>query len=244
MGTRERGRFPRSWSRTRSTSSAMSGSRGSTWRRRRRTCAPGCPRPARAGGGRRGWRRSPRPRGRSWRWPGGCSPTGCSWSVMESTSDYWRIWYYLLEGAGLTVQLVNPRARPAAGRAAEDRPARRAVDRPAGRDGPAAPVVRAAAGDPGAARPDPHPAAAGPRPHPGVAAAGETARRRPGQAVVGGVARWPGPRPPATSWRPSPTASATRRPWPPWRTRNVNGGRAARRARPWRACSSAITIPC
>ena len=32
------------------------------------------------------------------------------------------------------------------------------MDRPAGGDGPAAAVVRAAAGDPGAARPDPHPA--------------------------------------------------------------------------------------
>jgi transposase len=29
--------------------------------------------------------------------------------VMESTSDYWRIWYYLLEPAGLNVQLVNSR---------------------------------------------------------------------------------------------------------------------------------------
>jgi transposase len=29
--------------------------------------------------------------------------------VMESTSDYWRIWYYLLESAGLSVQLVNSR---------------------------------------------------------------------------------------------------------------------------------------
>ena len=27
--------------------------------------------------------------------------------VMESTSDYWRIWFYLLEAAGLNVQLVN-----------------------------------------------------------------------------------------------------------------------------------------
>ena len=147
--------------------------------------------------------------------------------VMESTSDYWRIWYYLLEAAGLTRAAGEPRPRPAAGRAAEDRPAGRAVDRPAGRDGPAAPVVRAAAGDPGAAGPDPHPAAAGPRPHPGVAAAGEAAGRRPGQAVVGGVARWPGPRPPAPSWRPSPTASATRRPWPPWPPGSVKGGRAA-----------------
>ena len=29
--------------------------------------------------------------------------------TLESTSDYWRIWYYLLEAAGLEVQLVNAR---------------------------------------------------------------------------------------------------------------------------------------
>src|SRR3984885_11867142 len=42
--------------------------------------------------------------------------------VMEATSDYWRIWYYLLEGAGLSVQLVNPsHARQLAGRPKTDR---------------------------------------------------------------------------------------------------------------------------
>jgi transposase len=42
--------------------------------------------------------------------------------VMESTSDYWRIWFYLLEAAGLTVQLVNPaHARQLAGRPKTDR---------------------------------------------------------------------------------------------------------------------------
>jgi transposase len=41
--------------------------------------------------------------------------------VMESTSDYWRIWYYLLEAAGLNVQLVNSRhARQLAGRPKTD----------------------------------------------------------------------------------------------------------------------------
>jgi transposase len=41
--------------------------------------------------------------------------------VMEATSDYWRIWYYLLEGAGLRVQLVNSRhARQLAGRPKTD----------------------------------------------------------------------------------------------------------------------------
>ena len=29
--------------------------------------------------------------------------------TLESTSDYWRIWYYLMEAAGLDVQLVNAR---------------------------------------------------------------------------------------------------------------------------------------
>src|ERR1700681_1812279 len=29
--------------------------------------------------------------------------------TVESTSDYWRIWYYLLEAAGLDVQLVSAR---------------------------------------------------------------------------------------------------------------------------------------
>src|ERR1700682_3257250 len=29
--------------------------------------------------------------------------------TVESTSDYWRIWYYLLESAGLKVDLVNAR---------------------------------------------------------------------------------------------------------------------------------------
>jgi hypothetical protein len=41
--------------------------------------------------------------------------------VMESTSDYWRIWYYLLESEGLNVQLVNSRhARQLAGRPKTD----------------------------------------------------------------------------------------------------------------------------
>jgi transposase len=41
--------------------------------------------------------------------------------VMEST-DYWRIWYYLLEAAGLAVQLANPaHARQLAGRPKTDR---------------------------------------------------------------------------------------------------------------------------
>ena len=40
---------------------------------------------------------------------------------MESTSDYWRIWYYVLEDAGLAVQLVNSsQARQLMGRPKTD----------------------------------------------------------------------------------------------------------------------------
>jgi Transposase len=42
--------------------------------------------------------------------------------VMESTSDYWRMWFSLLQAAGLRVQLVNSRhARQLAGRPKTDR---------------------------------------------------------------------------------------------------------------------------
>ena len=41
--------------------------------------------------------------------------------TVESTSDYWRIWYYLLEAAGLDIQLVNARqARHLPGRPKSD----------------------------------------------------------------------------------------------------------------------------
>jgi transposase len=41
---------------------------------------------------------------------------------MESTSDYWRVWYYVLEAAGVRVQLVNSSlARQLAGRPKTDR---------------------------------------------------------------------------------------------------------------------------
>jgi transposase len=42
--------------------------------------------------------------------------------VLESTSDYWRIWFYLLEAAGLTVWLVNARdVKHAPGRPKSDK---------------------------------------------------------------------------------------------------------------------------
>src|SRR5438552_2796454 len=42
--------------------------------------------------------------------------------TVESTSDYWRIWFYLLEAAGLDIQLVNARqARNLPGRPKTDK---------------------------------------------------------------------------------------------------------------------------
>ena len=103
---------------------------------------------------------------------------------MEATSDYWRVWFVVLEEAGLAVQLVNSsQARnlwPA-----EDRQGGRAVDRAADRDGDAAVLVRAAAGDPGAA--GVHPAHLRPDrgPHEVLAAAGEAAGAPRGAVVIG-----------------------------------------------------------
>ena len=71
--------------------------------------------------------------------------------TVESTSDYWRIWYYLLEAAGLSVQLVNaPGCEECAG-PAQDRQARCGVVGQADRKGPAATIFRATGRDPAAA---------------------------------------------------------------------------------------------
>jgi len=41
--------------------------------------------------------------------------------TLESTSDYWRVWYYVLESIGLAVQLVSPsQARNLKGRPKTD----------------------------------------------------------------------------------------------------------------------------
>ena len=72
--------------------------------------------------------------------------------TVESTSDYWRIWYYLLEAAGLSVQLVNARdVKNVPGRPKTDQ-TRRCVAGQVDRGRPVAPLVRAAGRDPAAAR--------------------------------------------------------------------------------------------
>ena len=163
--------------------------------------------------------------------------------VMESTSDYWRIWFYLLEAAGLSVQLVNSsHARQLAGRPKTDR-----LD--------AQWIARLA--EMGLLRPSFVPP-------PEIRALRDLTRTRlqlvrdrtrewqrlekllEGALVKLSIARsrhWPGPRPPAPSWRPSPTASATRRPSPRWPPRKSRAA-APPSSGPWTACRSAPTTPC
>ena len=47
---------------------------------------------------------------------------GIEMVTLEATSDYWRIWFYVLEAAGLAVQLVNAaQARNLPGRPETDK---------------------------------------------------------------------------------------------------------------------------
>src|SRR4051794_38354898 len=155
--------------------------------------------------------------------------------VMEATSDYWRAPVYLLEDRVLDLAGQRP-GRQAPARPAPDPPAGCGVAVQGGRAADAAPVLRAAAGDPGAARSDPLPGRPAHRTHRGEAAGGEAARGRADQALgrgqrpvrglragdhgradrrragSGGAGR-SGPRPPAVQDRP-PDRGADR-PGPP-----------------------------
>ena len=64
--------------------------------------------------------------------------------TLEATCDYWRIWFYLLEAAGLQVQLVNARDVKNAPGQAEDGQARCGVAGEADRARHAPALVRAA----------------------------------------------------------------------------------------------------
>ena len=103
--------------------------------------------------------------------------------VLESTSDYWRIWYYLAEAAGpggLAGQ--RPRRQAPAG-PGQERPAGLHLAVQAERAGDAAPLVRAAAGGAGPADADPHPVPAGPGPGPAPGPGGEDPRRRAAEGL-------------------------------------------------------------
>jgi transposase len=143
--------------------------------------------------------------------------------VMEATSDYWRIWYYLLEGAGLRVQLVNSRhARQLAGRPKTDRKDAQWIARLA---------------EMGLLRPSfvPPPEIRALRDLTRTRLMLVRDRTREWQRLEKLLeARWsschlwctpcPGPRRPAASWRPSPRASVTRIPWLPWPTAASRAG--------------------
>jgi transposase len=77
--------------------------------------------------------------------------------VMEATSDYWRAPFYLLEGHGLEVWLVNARDARAPAGAAQDRQARCGVAVQGGRAADAAAKLCATACHPAVAGPDPLP---------------------------------------------------------------------------------------
>jgi Transposase len=119
----------------------------------------------------------------------------------EATSGYWRVWFAVLEEAGLAVQLVNSSqarnlpGRPKTGK--EDARRGRAADR----DGDAAVLVRAAAADPGAA--GLYPAHLGPDrgPHEVLAAAGGSCWRTRCASCRPWCRGWPGTRPPGRSSR-------------------------------------------
>src|SRR4029453_1556799 len=93
---------------------SLSGSRRLTWPRTPAWCAYGCrTRPSRASGT-RACGASRRGRTRSSRWPtiglaNQLAEQRIQRVVLESTSDYWRPFYYLLDARGLTVWLVNAR---------------------------------------------------------------------------------------------------------------------------------------
>jgi hypothetical protein len=99
--------------------------------------------------------------------------------VVESTSDYWRPFVYLLEARGLVVWLVNAHDARAPAGPPQDRQAGCGVAGQAERAGHAAALVRPTRPDPAAA--GLHPAACRPdrRPHPPQAAAGAGCWRTP-----------------------------------------------------------------
>ena len=155
------------------------------WPRRRARCACGCR--GSAGGGSAGCGTWPRRTGAVSELADHLVEQRIEKVTVESTSDYWRIWYYLLEAAGLDVQLVNARdVKNVPGRPKTDKLdavwlaklTEKGLLRPS--FVPPAPIRRVARLHPAADRSDP-------RTFPVLAAAGEAARRRADQGVVGGL---------------------------------------------------------
>ena len=99
--------------------------------------------------------------------------------VVESTSDYWRGFVYLLEARGLCVWLVNARDARAGPGPPQDRQARCGVAGQAQRAGHAAPLVHPTRPDPPVARLHPAAVRLDPGTFPARAAAGAGCSRTP-----------------------------------------------------------------
>ena len=102
--------------------------------------------------------------------------------TLESTSDYWRIWFFVLEACGLAVQLVNAsQARNLPGRPKTDKLDAQWLAR----------LTEMGLLRPSFVPPKPirdlrdYTRPPGRRPHPLLAAAGKAPRRRADQAVLG-----------------------------------------------------------
>src|SRR4051794_1611271 len=101
---------------------SMSGWPRSMWPRRRgwRLRVPDPGRPGRFVN--RVWEDVPATRARIAELGAELARCGVQMVTLESTSDYWRIWYYVLEDAGLAVQLVSAsQAKNLKGRPKTDR---------------------------------------------------------------------------------------------------------------------------
>ena len=102
--------------------------------------------------------------------------------TLESTSDYWRIWFFVLEACGLAVQLVNAaQAKSLPGRPKTDKLDAMWLARLTELG-----LLRASfvpPRRPGPARLHPGPDPAGPRADPLLAAAGKAAGRRAGEGL-------------------------------------------------------------
>ena len=152
---------------------------------------------------------------------------------MESTSDYWRVWYYVLEAHGLAVTLVSSsHARQLAGRPKTDRLDAQWLARLAEMG-----LLRPSFVPPAEIRElrdSPGPAPPGPRPDRAWQRLEKLLEGALMQAVVGAVVAGEGQDRRAVIREALAGASATRGPWPPWP--RAAAGRAGRpRAGPGRA---------
>jgi hypothetical protein len=159
------------------TSWSSSGCARSMWRRRRERYASGPGTQSGGSAGQPGVGRSGHSRRRQL--ADHLIEQGIEKVTVEATSDYWRIWFYLLEAAGLDVQLVNRPGSEKSPGTAEDGPGCGVVGQ-AHREGHVATLVRGAR--PGPATAGLHQATdrSDSRTHPALAATGEA----PCRAVV------------------------------------------------------------